>query len=67
MVVDINIDVQGGLDDVSLEGARKAGVEGVDLGVLARRSVEMMLVWARRHPRTLAFSNPDNTSIVPSR
>jgi len=34
--VDIDADVLGGLGDVSSEGARKAGVMGVDLGVLGQ-------------------------------
>ena len=33
---DIDADVLGGLGDVSLEGARKAGVMGVDLGILGQ-------------------------------
>ena len=33
---DIDADVLDGLGDVSLEGARKAGVMGVDLGVLGQ-------------------------------
>ena len=34
--VDIDADVLGGLGDVSLEGACKAGLVGVDLGVLGQ-------------------------------
>jgi len=35
-LADIDVDVLGGLGDVSSEGARKAGVMGVDLGVLGQ-------------------------------
>jgi hypothetical protein len=36
LVVDVDMDVQDGLGDVFLEGAHKAGVEGIDLGVLSQ-------------------------------
>ena len=36
LVVDIDADIQDGLGDVSLEGACKAGVVGVDLGVFGQ-------------------------------
>ena len=35
-LADIDTDVLGGLGDVSSEGAHKAGVMGVDLGVLGQ-------------------------------
>ena len=36
LAVDVDMDVQGRLGDISLEGACKAGVEGVDLGVFGQ-------------------------------
>jgi len=35
-LVDVDMDIQGGLGDVSLEGARKVGVEGIDLGIFGQ-------------------------------
>ena len=35
-LVDVDTDVQGGLGDVYLEGVRKAGIEGIDLGILSQ-------------------------------
>ena len=35
-MADIDADVIGGLGDVSSEGAHKAGVMGIDLGVLGQ-------------------------------
>jgi len=36
LAVDIDVDVQGGLGDVSFEGVHKAGIAGVDLGILSQ-------------------------------
>ena len=35
-MVDVDMDVQGGLGNVSLEGVRKAGIVGVDLGIFGQ-------------------------------